>query len=70
MRTYRIDRVTTIGPGTRTFQTPDGLDPVAVLEENLATGWEHDARVVFHAPAADVAPSQRSHTASAVALTS
>jgi predicted DNA-binding transcriptional regulator YafY len=55
VRTYRIDRVTDVGQGTRTFQTPDGLDPVAVLEENLASGWEHDARVVFHASAAEVA---------------
>lgn len=55
VRTYRIDRVTTVGQGTRTFKTPDGLDPVAALEENLASGWEHDATVVFHAPAAEVA---------------
>lgn len=56
VRTYRIDRVTAVGEGTRTFETPVGLDPVAVLEENLATGWEHDARVVFAAPASEVAP--------------
>ncbi|MGA9746379.1 MAG: WYL domain-containing protein, partial [Nocardioides sp.] len=55
VRTYRIDRVTAVGKGTRTFATPDSLDPVAVLEENLASGWEHDARVIFHAPANEVA---------------
>jgi len=60
VRTYRIDRVTAVGEGTRTFRTPDGLDPVAVLEENLASGWEHDTRVVFAAPAAEVAPYLRS----------
>ena len=27
VRTYRIDRVTAVGQGTRTFETPDGLDP-------------------------------------------
>ncbi len=57
VRTYRIDRVTTVGAGTRTFEVPDGLDAVAVLEENLASGWEHDARVVFHAPASEVRPT-------------
>ncbi len=56
VRTYRIDRVLSVGEGTRRFATPDGLDPVAVLEENLASGWDHETRVVFHAPAADVAP--------------
>ena len=60
VRTYRIDRVTAVGEGTRTFETPDGLDPVAVLEENLASGWEYDTRVVFAAPAAEVAPWLRS----------
>ncbi len=55
VRTYRIDRVTAVGQGTRTFETPDGLDPVVVLEENLASGWEHDARVILHAPMAEVA---------------
>lgn len=60
VRTYRIDRVTSVGEGTRTYEVPDGLDPVAVLEENLASGWAHDTRVVFHAPASDVAPWLRS----------
>lgn len=60
VRTYRIDRVTSVGEGSRTFRTPEGLDPVAVLEENLASGWEHDTRVVFAAPAAEVAPYLRS----------
>jgi predicted DNA-binding transcriptional regulator YafY len=59
VRTYRIDRVTAVSEGKRTFEIPVGLDPVAVLEENLASGWEHDARVVFHAPASDVEPYLR-----------
>jgi predicted DNA-binding transcriptional regulator YafY len=59
VRTYRIDRVTSVGQGTRTFTPPDGLDPVQVLEENLASGWEHEARVIVHAPMADVAPYLR-----------
>ena len=60
VRTYRVDRVTAVGEGTKTFEPPDGLDPVALLEENLATGWEHGVRVVFHRPMADVAPYLRS----------
>jgi len=56
LRTYRIDRVTAVGAGTRTFVTPEGLDPVSVLEANLASGWEFDTRVVFDAPATEVAP--------------
>ena len=56
VRTYRIDRVTAVGTGTRTFEAPDGLDPVAVLEENLASGWEHETRVIFHASASQVVP--------------
>lgn len=59
VRTYRIDRVTAVGAGTRAFELPESLDPVAVLEENLASGWEHEARVVFHAPDAEVAPFLR-----------
>lgn len=59
VRTYRIDRVTTVGTGTRTFETPDGLDPVAVLEENLASGWEYETRLILHASMADVAPYLR-----------
>jgi len=55
VRTYRVDRVTAVGEGTKTFEPPEGLDPVAVLEENLASGWEHDVRVVFHAPMTEVA---------------
>ncbi len=59
VRTYRIDRVTAVGDGTRGFEVPDGLDPVAVLEENLASGWAHEARVVIHAPLVEVAPYLR-----------
>ncbi len=55
VRTYRIDRVTAVGQGTRSFEIPKDLDPVAVLEENLASGWAHETRVVIHAPLADVA---------------
>ncbi len=56
VRTYRIDRVSGVEQLSVGFETPEGLDPVAALEENLATGWEHEARVVLHAPAGEVAP--------------
>ena len=56
VRTYRIDRVLSVAASTRIFTMPDGLDAVAVLEESLASGWEHDTRVVFAAPAHEVRP--------------
>jgi predicted DNA-binding transcriptional regulator YafY len=56
IRTYRVDRIRAVGQTTHEFEPPDDLDPVAALEENLGTGWEFPTRVVFHAPAAEVAP--------------
>jgi len=55
VRTYRIDRVRAVRQTTREFEPPDGLDPVAALEENLGAGWEFPTRVVFDAPLAEVA---------------
>lgn len=56
IRTYRIDRLRAVQQTTHSFEPPDGLDPVAALEENLGTGWEFPTRVVFEAPVAEVAP--------------
>ncbi|MFI6510940.1 helix-turn-helix transcriptional regulator [Streptosporangium sp. NPDC050855] len=56
VRTYRIDRVRRVRRGTRAFEPPGDLDPVAVLEENLGAGREFATRVVFGAPLAEVAP--------------
>jgi len=56
IRSYRVDRVRAVQQTTHEFQPPDGLDPVAALEENLGTGWEFPTRVVFHAPLAQVTP--------------
>lgn len=56
IRTYRVDRVRAVQRSTRGFDRPDGLDPVAAVEENLGTGWEFPTRVVFDAPLAEVAP--------------
>jgi predicted DNA-binding transcriptional regulator YafY len=49
-RAYRIDRVRAVEVLDDTFSPPAGLDPVAVLEEHLAVGWEYDVEVVIDAP--------------------
>ena len=56
IRTYRIDRIRAVRQTAHGFEPPDGLDPVAAVEEHLGTGWEYATRVVFDAPVADVAP--------------
>ena len=55
-RTYRIDRIGAVHETTRRFEPPPGLDPVTALEEALATGWEHETRVVLDASVDRVAP--------------
>ncbi|MDA8311068.1 MAG: WYL domain-containing protein [Actinomycetota bacterium] len=56
VRTYRLDRVTSVSRTGHRFTPPEGLDPVATLEESLGTGWEYPVHVVFDAPLAEVAP--------------
>lgn len=56
IRTYRVDRVLAVHQTARAFAPPDGLDPVAVLEENLGAGWEFTTRVAFSAPLDEVVP--------------
>jgi predicted DNA-binding transcriptional regulator YafY len=56
VRTYRVDRIRRVVQTADEFEPPDGLDPVAALEENLGVGWEFDVRVAFDAPLAEVAP--------------
>lgn len=56
IRTYRVDRIRQVQQLAEAFDPPDQLDPVAVLEENLGTGWEFPTRVVFQAALDDVAP--------------
>ncbi len=48
-RTYRIDRVRTVDVLPDTFSAPADLDPVELLEEHLAVGWEYDVEVVIDA---------------------
>ncbi|GAA4365625.1 helix-turn-helix transcriptional regulator [Nocardioides caricicola] len=50
VRTYRIDRVTSVEVLPGTFEPPADLDAVAVLEENLGAGWQYDVEVVVDAP--------------------
>ena len=49
-RAYRIDRVRAVEMLDDTFIPPADLDPVAMLEEHLAVGWEYDVEVVIDAP--------------------
>jgi predicted DNA-binding transcriptional regulator YafY len=56
IRTYRIDRIRAVRPLPQRFTPPDGLDPVAALEENLGAGWKYPTRVRFHEPYDRVAP--------------
>jgi predicted DNA-binding transcriptional regulator YafY len=50
VRTYRIDRVREVAVLDTSFEPPADLDPVTLLEENLAVGWEHEVRVLVDAP--------------------
>lgn len=54
-RAYRIDRVRDVEVLDDTFSPPAGLDPVTMLEEHLAVGWEYEAEVVIDAPVDTVA---------------
>ncbi|WP_121252027.1 helix-turn-helix transcriptional regulator [Nocardioides ferulae] len=55
-RTYRLDRVHAVAQTDHPCRPPDGLDPVAALEEQLTRGWGTPTRVVFEASAEQVAP--------------
>ncbi|MBA2464989.1 MAG: WYL domain-containing protein, partial [Nocardioidaceae bacterium] len=47
LRAYRVDRVRSLDVFDDTFPPPADLDPVALLEEHLAVGWEYDVEVVI-----------------------
>ena len=49
-RAYRIDRVRAVEVLDDAFTPPADLDPVAMLEQHLAVGWEYDVEVVIDAP--------------------
>jgi predicted DNA-binding transcriptional regulator YafY len=56
LRTFRVDRISQVAVLEDTFEVPADLDPAAALEANLGQGWEHDTRVRFEAPLAEVRP--------------
>ena len=49
-RAYRVDRVRSVDLLDAWFEPPGDLDPVAVLEEHLAVGWEFQVDVRIDAP--------------------
>lgn len=49
-RAYRVDRVRRVEVRNDTFSPPADLDPVTMLEEHLAQGWEYDVEVMIDAP--------------------
>jgi predicted DNA-binding transcriptional regulator YafY len=50
VRAYRIDRVREVELLGGSFEAPADLDPVGMLEEHLAVGWEYEAEVLIDAP--------------------
>jgi predicted DNA-binding transcriptional regulator YafY len=50
VRAYRVDRVLGVETLEGTFVAPVGLDPVAMLEEHLAVGWEFTTEILVDAP--------------------
>ncbi|MEV4511028.1 WYL domain-containing protein [Dactylosporangium sp. NPDC049525] len=54
-RAYRIDRVRRVEVLDAGFDRPAPFDPVEVLEEHLAVGWEYTAEVIIDAPLDTVA---------------
>jgi predicted DNA-binding transcriptional regulator YafY len=54
-RAYRIDRVRDVELLDGTFSPPNDLDPIAMLEDHLAVGWEYDVEIVIDASIETVA---------------
>lgn len=55
VRAYRVDRVATVDESGGSFTPPPDLDPVTLLEEHMALGWEYDVELVVEAPVETVA---------------
>jgi predicted DNA-binding transcriptional regulator YafY len=53
-RVLRIDRVRDVREGTDTFDPPQDLDPVRMLEEQLSQGWSYEVEVIVDAGLAQV----------------
>jgi predicted DNA-binding transcriptional regulator YafY len=56
LRTFRVDRITSVELLEGTFDVPADLDPAAELESNLGKGWEHETHVVFEQSLEEVRP--------------
>jgi predicted DNA-binding transcriptional regulator YafY len=54
-RAYRIDRVRAVEVLGSGFSPPADLDPVAMLEDHLAVGWEYETELIIDAPVSSVA---------------
>ena len=61
VRAYRVDRVNAVTPLAGQFDPPRGIDPVALLESHLASGWAHGAVIVIEAPIDDVSRCLPTH---------
>jgi predicted DNA-binding transcriptional regulator YafY len=53
-RVYRVDRIRDVEILDDGFDPPADIDPVALLEEHLAVGWEYLAEVLIAPGAADL----------------
>lgn len=53
-RAYRVDRVHRVARSAGRVTVPATLDPVRLLEEHLASGWDYEVEIEVHAPAADL----------------
>lgn len=54
LRSYRVDRVRRVVELDVTFERPADLDPVALVEHNLGSGWEYQTSVLIRAPLASL----------------
>jgi predicted DNA-binding transcriptional regulator YafY len=50
VRAYRLDRMRDVEPLDESFVRPAGLNPVTMLEQHLAVGWEFAVEVVVDSP--------------------
>lgn len=69
VRAYRVDRVVAVTPLGGRFDPPRGVDPVALLESHLASGWAYGVVAVIHAPIDEVSRYLPTHLGRLEALT-
>lgn len=54
-RVYRVDRVAQVEVLAEPFVPPDDLDPLAAIEDQMSSGWEHEVEIEIEAPPDQVA---------------